>query len=150
MSMARDFILHVAAGLLLGMNAEAAGCNADTEPVRVYIDSDAANEIDDPYAIYRALVAHELEVVGLSSIGWKAEPSLRQVSFADATHESQHVNEELLELTGLAKKISHPLGALSPLKDKRTPVDSAAARDIIAKARAVTDCRQLRVYTLAP
>jgi hypothetical protein len=36
-----------------------------------YIDTDMSAEIDDSYAVYRALVAPELHVVGLSSIGFE-------------------------------------------------------------------------------
>jgi inosine-uridine nucleoside N-ribohydrolase len=88
----------------------------------VYIDTDTANEVDDPFAIYRALVAPEFHVVGLSSAGW-ANPA----SFGANTRKSQKMNEELLGLLNLTDRISHPIGALKPMREASTPVDSPAA-----------------------
>ena len=128
--------------LLLSCTATTATA-AEPARVRAYVDADTANEVDDPYAIYRALVAPELEVVGLSSMSWKSADD-----FAAGTRKSQRMNEEILALTGRAGAVSHPLGALAPMPDERTPVDSPAARDIIAKAKETPDGTKLRVYVL--
>ncbi len=110
--------------------------------VRAYVDADTANEVDDPYAIFRALVAPEFEVVGLSSAGWKTD------DFAAATRASQKMNEEVLTLLGLSRSIPHPLGALSRMPDRSTPVDSPAARDIIARARETPAGQKLHIFVL--
>lgn len=110
---------------------------------RVYIDTDTANEIDDPYAVVRALVAPELHVVGLSSMSWAHNPD-----FAAGTHQSQKMNEDLLSLLKLNNHVSHPLGALKPMPDPSTPVDSPAARDIIARAKATPAGQKLQVFVL--
>ena len=116
---------------------------AEPQRTRVYIDTDTANEIDDPYAVFRALVAPEFHVVGISSMSWKGSRD-----FAAGTRESQKMNEEVLGLMGLADRVSHPLGALTPMPDKGTPVDSPAARDIIAKAKETPAGQKLRVFVL--
>lgn len=109
----------------------------------VYIDTDTANEVDDPFAIYRALLAPEFNVVGLSSAGWGA-PNV----FGNNTRTSQKMNEELLALLKLGDRVSHPIGALRPMPEASTPVDSPAARDLIAKAKAMPGGRELQVFVL--
>ncbi|WP_254053490.1 SGNH/GDSL hydrolase N-terminal domain-containing protein [Singulisphaera sp. GP187] len=113
-----------------------------TKP-HVYIDTDTANEIDDPYAVFRALVAPEFQVVGLSSMSWGGNPD-----FAAGTRKSQKMNEDVLALMQLTDRISHPLGALSPMPDASKPVDSPAARDIIAKAKELPVGEKLQVFVL--
>ena len=109
----------------------------------VYIDTDTANEVDDPFAIYRAIVAPEFHVVGLSSAGWS-----NPASFGANTRTSQKMNEELLGLLNLTDRISHPIGALKPMPGAATPVDSPAARDIIVKANAMPSAEKLQVFVL--
>jgi inosine-uridine nucleoside N-ribohydrolase len=109
----------------------------------VYIDTDMANEIDDPYAVYRALIAPEFEVVAVSSVGWRGPES-----FEANTRTSQKMTEELLALLGLDGRLPHPIGAMHPMTGPETPVDSPAARDIIAKAKAAPEGRKLQVFVL--
>ncbi len=92
------------------------------EPVkpRVYIDSDTANGIDAPYAIFRALVAPEFNVGGLSSMGWTGKSG-----FTDGAKQSQQITRK-----------SYPDdtdGWVSTRRDldripKKDPVASPAAR----------------------
>ncbi|MES2466890.1 MAG: SGNH/GDSL hydrolase family protein [Verrucomicrobiota bacterium] len=125
----------------------AAGTGGAAKPespkLEVYIDTDTANEVDDPFAIYRALLAPEFNVVGLSSAGW-GEPK----DFETNARSSQKMNEELLGLLNLGDRLPHPLGALNPMPAAATPVDSPAARDLIAKAKAVPEGRKLQVFVL--
>ncbi len=58
------------------------------------------------------------------------------------------MNEELLGLLNLTDRISHPIGALKPMPGAATPVDSPAARDIIAKANAMPSGEKLQVFVL--
>jgi inosine-uridine nucleoside N-ribohydrolase len=102
-----------------------------------------AAEIDDSFAVYRALVAPELDVVGLSSIGLEGPGD-----FATNTRASQTMNEDILALMNLTDRISHPIGAMHPMQDAATPVDSPAARDIIAKAKAMPTGEKLQVFVL--
>jgi hypothetical protein len=82
----------------------------------VYIDTDMSAEVDDPYAVYRALVAPELNVVGLSSAGFEGP-----LDFATNTHASQKMNEEVLSLLQLTDRVSYPLGAMHPMPGPTTP-----------------------------
>ncbi|MBP7049711.1 MAG: nucleoside hydrolase [Phycisphaerae bacterium] len=124
---------------LLPIVSEAVGKPAKP---RVYIDTDTANEIDDPYAVFRALIAPELDVVGLSSMSW------RDMDFAAGASRSQRMNKEILSLMMLTDRVSHPLGAHQPMPNASTPVDSPASRDIIAKAKETPAGRKLHVFIL--
>jgi len=136
--------MAVAAMLYAGMVQAAAGASGDRAvKSRVYIDTDTANEVDDPYAVFRALVAPEISVVGLSSMSWKDKRE-----FIAGTRESQAMNEEILTLMGQLERVPHPLGAHQPLPDRATPVDSPAARDIIAKAQETPAGQKLHVFVL--
>ena len=111
--------------------------------IRVYVDTDTANEVDDPYAVFRALVAPKFDVIGLSSMSWRDKQP-----FADGVKESQRMNEDILALMKRTDRISHPLGALTPMTDIATPSDSPAARDIITKAKAMPAGQKLHVFVL--
>ncbi|MGV3531497.1 MAG: SGNH/GDSL hydrolase family protein [Chthoniobacteraceae bacterium] len=113
-----------------------------TKP-HVYIDTDMAAEIDDSFAVYRALIAQELNVVGVSSIGWQGP-----LDFPINTQASQEMIQDVLGLLGLRDRISHPIGAMHPMPEKHAPVDSPAARDIIAKAKSVPIGEKLQVFVL--
>jgi len=146
--------LRVALGLLLALASPTGPASAQapkgeaqeesgTSKLLVYIDTDMANEVDDPYAVYRALVAPEFEVVGLSSVGWNGPRG-----FPANTRESQTLIEDVLGLMDLADRIPHPIGALNPMPAADSPVDSPAARDIIARAKAAPAGRKLQVFVL--
>jgi inosine-uridine nucleoside N-ribohydrolase len=122
---------HLAAGLIafgLGFGVPVA---RPDEPVRVIVDADTANEIDDLYAIVRALVAPEFRVEGVTSAHWT-----RSTKPNPTVHRSQELNERLLDRMGLRETLAHPLGADRSMPDPATPVDSPAARHIIARAHA--------------
>jgi len=48
----------------------------------------------------------------------------------------------------LTDRVSHPVGALKPMPAAATPVDSPAARDIIAKAKAMPAGHKLQMFVL--
>lgn len=99
--------------------------------VRVIVDADTANEIDDLFAIARALVAPEFQIEGLTSAHFT-----RSTMSNDTVHRSQKMNEQLLDAMGLRSSIPHPVGADRSMPDAVTAVDSPAARLIIERAHA--------------
>ena len=109
---------------------------------KVWVDADTANEIDDGYAILRALVAPEFEVVGLSSMSWRHKP------FEEGAKESQQMNEDILRHLDLLDLVAHPIGAYQPMPDPQTPVDSPAARGIIAEALDTPEGEKLHIFVL--
>jgi len=121
-------LVFVFIGLLSLLLADAE--SAEVKRIRLIIDADTANEIDDFYAIVRALLAPEFRVEGLCSATFGQDPP------PDNIRASQQFNEEILGHLGLTGKIPAPIGAARPMPDKRTPADSPAARHIIKCAHA--------------
>lgn len=112
-------------------------------PVRVIVDADTANEIDDLYAIVRALVAPEFRVEGLTSAHYT-----RSTKPNETVHRSQAINEQILDAMALRESIPHPLGADRSMAAPATPVDSPAARLIIERAHAGGPDDKLLVFAL--
>ena len=118
------------AGSLVEAEARAPRTEAERQPIRIIIDADTANEIDDFYAIVRALLAPEFQVEGLCSATFGQNPPLINI------RASQQFNEEILSHLELSEEVPAPMGASRPMPDKSTPVDSPAARHIIERAHA--------------
>lgn len=112
-------------------------------PVRVIVDADTANEIDDLYAIVRALVAPEFRVEGVTSAHFT-----RSTQPNETVRRSQEINEQILDAMGLRGSIPHPIGADRSMADPSSPVDSPAARLIIEKAHAGGPDDKLVVFAL--
>lgn len=118
------------------------GTGVGAEKIPVLLDCDTANEIDDLYAIVRAMVEPGFEIVGLTSAQWRTQPNAPQ----NTVEPSQRLNEKLLDLMG-RRDIPHPIGANGAMKDAATPQDSPAARFIIQKAKEMPAGRKLTVIT---
>ena len=102
-----------------------------TVPRRVLIDSDANNEIDDQYAIVRALIAPELSVEGLTAAGYHDRENGARLSYDEEVR--------LLDLMGLRERVPVALGSALPMVDRKTPRPSPAAELIIERALARDD-----------
>ncbi len=111
----------------------------------VLIDTDSGNEIDDLFAVSRALIAPELDIVGLTSAHWEFDQNAGDSSL----EVSQELNEQLLALFNKSA-IPHPRGARKALKfDKEPqPRPSPAAEFIIKKAHEMEKKKKLNVVTL--
>jgi inosine-uridine nucleoside N-ribohydrolase len=119
------------------------GSSAARRPL--LIDSDTANEIDDLYAIVRALLEPDFNIVGLSSAQWN-----HRLSPDNTVQESQDLNEEILRLMGRVD-IPHPLGAemiVGKPWGGDEPRDSPAAQLMISTARAMPAGQKLTIATL--
>lgn len=113
---------------LIGFSSLTCGAKQN---VRVIVDADTANEIDDLYAIVRALIAPEFQVEGITSAHFT-----RSTQSNETVHRSQQFNEQILDAMNLRDKIPHPVGADRSMASPTMPVDSPAARLIIEKAHA--------------
>ena len=98
------------------------------KPRRILIDSDAKNEIDDQYAIVRALIAPELSLEGLTAAGFHDRENGARLSYEEEIR--------ILELMDLTGKIPVALGSALPLTDKHTPRPTDATELIIQQAMA--------------
>lgn len=113
------------------------------EAVRVIVDADTANEIDDLYAIVRALVAPEFRVEGITSAHFT-----RSTESNDTVYRSQVLNEQILNAMKLRQSIAHPVGGDRSMSSPDSPVDSPAARLIIERAHAGSATDKLLVIAL--
>ncbi|MGD8896582.1 MAG: nucleoside hydrolase [Acidobacteriota bacterium] len=115
------------------------------ERMRVLIDADTANEVDDPYAIVRALIEPSLDVVGLASAQWQVSHWATPTSMED----SQRLNEFLLGHLGRTD-LPHPRGAAARLFDwgQDLAQHSAAAYFLIEQARATPPGEKLTLAVL--
>ena len=116
---------------------------AAQSPVRkILLDSDTANEIDDLYAITRALLEPDFQVTGLSSAQWNT-----RLSPPDTVAESQKLNTEILLLMG-RQEIPAPMGAemiMGKPWGGDEPRDSPAARLMIREARLMKTGEKLTI-----
>ena len=117
------------------------------ERMDVVIDTDAYNEIDDQFAISYALKnADRLNVLALYAAPFH---NARSVGPEDGMVKSY---DEILKLLELAeredlKPVTYE-GSRAYLTDEATPVDSPAARDLVARAKAYSPEHPLYVVAL--
>ena len=114
-------------------------------PLRLIIDADTANEVDDLYAIARALLEPRLGIVGLTSAQWHTNPRTPN----DSVGESQRINEEILKLMGKSA-IPAPQGANFPMVNEQRPQPSEAATFIIEQAMRIPEGEKLSIAILGP
>lgn len=109
-----------------------------TGKVRMVLDTDAYNEIDDQFAISYALHAPEkLEIEALYAAPFH---NTRSDGPEDGMEKSYNEIIKLMKFAGredMLPKIFR--GSKSYLPDETTPVESPACDDLIAKARAMGD-----------
>ena len=117
------------------------------QPIKLILDSDTANEIDDLYAIAYLLAGEHpnIDWLGLTSAQWF------HVWSGDSTvYQSQRLNEEILTIAGRAD-LPHPLGADlimgKPWGDYDAR-DSPAAQFIIEQVRALPRDAKLVVMSI--
>jgi inosine-uridine nucleoside N-ribohydrolase len=111
----------------------------------LFIDADTANEIDDLYAITRALLADDVNIVGLSSAQWH-----HRLAPEHTVQQSQQLNRDILRLMDRLD-IPHPLGAemiVGKPWGGTEPRDSPAAQLMIREARNTPDGETLTIASL--
>ena len=109
----------------------------------VIIDADTANEVDDLFALVRAIGAPEFDLLGITSAQFHTSPLASDSTVA----ESQRINEEIVRLLG-RKDIPLPLGSNGPLTKADQPQPSEAASFIIEKAHQMQEGKKLQLVIL--
>jgi len=111
----------------------------------VIIDADTGNEVDDLFAVSRALIAPEIEIVGLNSTQWQNS----HWAVENTLENSQRLNVRILSYLKM-DTIPHPRGSHYRLYDWGQDVaqHSAAAYHIIKEARKSTANDKLNVIAL--
>ena len=116
-----------------------------TNPIRLIIDADTANEVDDAFAIAGALVVAKFKIEGITSAQWHTQERAPN----DTVGASQKMNEEILGLMG-KMEIPHPMGSNFPMVNQQRPQPSPASKLIIEKAHESPEGEKLTVVTLGP
>ena len=116
-----------------------------TRPLPIIIDADTANEVDDLFAIAKAILEPRLDIKGITSAQWHTNPRTPN----DSVGESQRINKEILELMGKTH-IPIPQGSNFPMVSQLRPQPSEAAKFIIEQALAMPDGEKLSIAILGP
>lgn len=142
--MNRRTILQGAASAILTLPfAQTIG--AQTAKRKVILDADTANEIDDLYAIVRALLEPKFQILALSSAQWNT-----RLSPPDTVLQSQKLNEDILRLMN-RQDIPAPLGnemIMGKPWGGTEPRDSAAVKMMITTARQMPAGEKLTIIAL--
>jgi inosine-uridine nucleoside N-ribohydrolase len=112
---------------------------------KTIIDTDSGNDIDDLFAVARAITDPDIEIIGLISSQWNFNENAPDSS----VQVSQEVNEKILKILNLTN-ISHPAGANESVRfqDKPVPRPSEGAKFIIDNAHGLPSGEKLKVITL--
>ncbi|MHC4470983.1 MAG: nucleoside hydrolase [Planctomycetota bacterium] len=100
-------------------------------PVSVVLDTDTANEIDDQFALVHAVLSETLEVEAVHAAPFSGRGADDP---ADGMEKSRQEILRVLEL--MDREVTVERGSTSYLPDAATPVESEAAEDLVARARA--------------
>ncbi len=115
----------------------------EDKKIRVIINTDAKNEVDDQFAIVHAVLSSSFNLHGIIPAHFGDRKS--KTSLQDSHDETML----LLELMGLQKEFRIEDGAANAMPDEVTPVDSPGARLIIEEAMK-DDNRPLHVAFYGP
>ncbi len=139
------FLLVAALWLHCSKTNESSPAAEKTRFRSLIIDADTGNEIDDLYAIVRALVEPSFEIKAVCSAHYHTQKGAPE----NTVRISQDVNEKILQLMD-QRDIPHPLGANAPLPDTATPRPSDAAQTIIHTAHSMKNAEKLNIAVFGP
>lgn len=100
----------------------------EEKKVRVIVNTDAKNEVDDQFAIVHALLSPSFRMAGIIPAHFGKEKSLHSME------DSRQEVDLLLDMLNMKGTVRVENGAPHALPDEKTPVDSAGARLIIEEA----------------
>lgn len=115
----------------------------NTNKISLIIDADTANEVDDLFAIIRAINASEFDLLGITSAQFHTSPYASEKT----ANESQKINEDIINILQ-KKEIPLPLGSNHPLKSVTEAQPSQAANFIIKKAHQMPKGNKLNLVIL--
>jgi len=111
--------------------------------IPIIIDADTANEVDDLYALARAILEPSFDLRGITSAQWHTSP----IATDSSVRESQKLNEDIVRLMN-RKDIPLPLGANLPIESATKPAISPASTFIVEQAKKQSPDNPLRLVIL--
>jgi len=111
--------------------------------INLIIDADTANEVDDLYAIVRAINEPKFNLLAITSAQFNTSP----LATDNTVNESQVINEDIIRLMKKTD-ISLPLGSNTPLINAGEASSSPASRFIIEKAHSLSSNEKLDITIL--
>ena len=135
--------------LILFFVSSLLACSPQSQPtdqkIKLIIDADTANEVDDLFAIVRAIVEPKFDLLGINSAQFHISPLASDTTAL----ESQKLNEDIIRLME-KPKLPLPLGSNTPLSSSRQPKISAASNFIIQEAHKLNGDQKLNIAILGP
>lgn len=120
------------------------GCQTENKgQIKLIIDADTANEVDDLFALAGAIANPKFDLKAITSAQFHTSP----LASDNSVLESQKINEELLRLMGEIN-IPAPLGANEALDSKGKPKISEASTFIVDQANKLTEGDSLLLVIL--
>jgi len=117
----------------------------DDARLQLIIDADTANEVDDLFAIVRAILEPNFKLHAISSAQFHTSPIAGDTSVL----KSQKLNKEIIQLMDRSD-IHLPVGSNSPLTANDKPAKSQASYYIIDKAHQMKANQTLHIAVLGP
>ena len=105
----------------------------------IIIDADTANEIDDLFAITRALGEDSFELLGITAAQFHTSP----YATSNSAVESHEMNKKLIDLIP-NYKVPLKKGSSQPLEKINKPKVSEASKFIISQARRLEEGKKLQ------
>ncbi len=103
--------------------------DAATPPTPVILDADTGNEVDDLYAVVRALIAPDWQVLGLNATHWQTS----HWAVPHSMENSYRLNNVLLAYLGLKGEVASLRGAEGRLYDWGEKSRPSAASNFIVE-----------------
>ena len=113
--------------------------------LKLIIDADTANEIDDLFAIAKAVAEPRFELIGITSAQFHISP----LATDSSVFESQRLNEKILDAMN-AEHIPAIIGSNQALSSSSEPNISEASDFIIEQALMHNDSQPLHIVILGP
>lgn len=118
--------------LMLALLCFTLSCNFNkvNKGLPIIIDADTANEVDDLFALVRAIQEPSFDLKGITSAQFHTSP----LASDNTVLESQKVNEDIVQLMS-RMDIPLPMGSQDALRSKEEPQISEASTFIVEHAR---------------
>ncbi|MBL31074.1 MAG: hypothetical protein CMC81_07555 [Flavobacteriaceae bacterium] len=113
------------------------------QKVKVIIDADTANEVDDLFAILGALTEPKFDVVGLTTSQFNTSPYATN----NTPLESKIINDSIISLIGY-ESIPSLMGQIDPISNLDSITSSDASNFIVKKAKLTSKNNPLNIIVL--